>query len=150
MKYKLLSRTGQLDFYTVSQDTEREIPLMSSRVSAGFPSPADDYIELSLDLNKALIDNPSATFYARVKGMSMQDAGIEDGDLLIIDRSRAPYNGATAVCFLNGDFTAKKIKISGTKVWLMPANEAFQPLEVKEDQELIIWGIITYVIKKMG
>ena len=150
MKYKILSRTSKLDFFSVSQDTACDIPLMSSPISAGFPSPADDYIELSLDLNKALIENPSATFYARVKGMSMQDAGIEDGDLLIIDRSRQPYNGATAVCFLDGDFTAKKISIQGNRVWLIPANKNYQPIEVKENQELIIWGIITYVIKKLG
>lgn len=118
-------------------------------IPAGFPSPATDYMDLSLDLNTELVKNPEATFYARVKGYSMRDEGVLDGDVLVIDRSIAPSNGVMAVCYLDGAFTLKKIERRGDKTFLMPANPNFKPIEITESNELIVWGVVTYVIKKI-
>ena len=136
-----------LDIYSASSETELQIPLVSSGISAGFPSPAGDFIDLSIDLNKHLIKHPSSTFYGRVKGQSMKDAEINDGDLLIIDKSLDPIDGKIAVCFIDGEFTIKRIKLEKDACWLMPANEKYKPIKVTSDNELIIWGIVTHVIK---
>lgn len=101
-----------------------------------------------LDLNKALIKNPISTFYGRAKGTSMKDAGVDDGDLLIIDKSLEYKNNALAVCCLNGEFTLKRIKAEGNSLFLVPANEDFCPIEVHEDDEFTVWGIVTYIVKK--
>lgn len=122
-------------------------PIVSLGISAGFPSPAMDFIDLSIDLNKYLIKHPSATYYGRVIGDSMKDAGIDDGDLLIIDRSLEPTNGKIAVCYINGEFTLKKIKIDQDCCWLLPANEKYEPIKVTPDNDFIIWGIVIHVIK---
>lgn len=124
------------------------LPNVGDQIVAGFPSPAEDYLEAMLDLNRMLIKNPSATFYGRVKGNSMKDAGVDPGDLLVIDKSLAYRNNALAVCFLNGEFTLKRIKIEGDTLLLMPANPDFQPIVVKEDADFAVWGIVTYIIKK--
>ena len=129
-------------------DTQMDLPLAENGIVAGFPSPADDFFEVSIDLNKELIKHPSATFYGRVEGDSMRDEGIEDGDLLVIDRSLEPSDGKIAVCFIDGEFTVKKIKIEKDAVWLMPANPDYKPVKVTAENEFIIWGIVTYVIKK--
>lgn len=126
----------------------RELPLAPAGISAGFPSPAGDYMELSIDLNKELIRNPASTFYGRVSGCSMQDIGIEDGDLLVIDKSLPPQDGSIAVCFIDGEFTLKKIKTEKGKLWLMPANKKYSPILVTEDNHFLVWGIVTYTIKK--
>ena len=107
-----------------------------------------DY-EPAKDLNQLLIKNPSATFYGRATGQSMKDAGVDPGDLLMIDKSLEYKNGALAVCFLNGEFTLKRIKRDNNKLWLMPANPEFQPIEVNEEDEFAVWGIVNWVIKKM-
>lgn len=124
------------------------LPNVGSQIVAGFPSPAEDYLEATMDLNKALIKHPASTFYGRVKGMSMIDAGVNDGDLLIIDKSLQYKNNALAVCFINGEFTLKRIKAEGGALFLVPANEDFKPIEVKEDDEFTVWGIVTYIVKK--
>ena len=129
-------------------NSQLTLPNVGKQIVAGFPSPAEDYLEAMLDLNELLIKNPSATFYGRVKGTSMQDAGVDDGDLLVIDKSLAYRNNALAVCFLNGEFTLKRIKIEGDTLLLMPANPDFQPIVVKEDADFAVWGIVTYIIKK--
>jgi len=129
-------------------DTQMDLPLAENGIVAGFPSPADDFFEVSIDLNKELIKHPSATFYGRVEGDSMRDEGIEDGDLLVIDRSLEPSDGKIAVCFIDGEFTVKKIRIEKDAVWLMPANPDYKPVKVTAENEFIIWGIVTYVIKK--
>jgi DNA polymerase V len=133
--------------FSANTTAEVSLPLAESGISAGFPSPAQDYIDLSLDLNKELIANPSSTFYGRVRGESMKDAGIQDGDLLIIDKSLEPQDGDTAVCFIDGEFTLKYIKIEKDAVYLIPANPAFKPIKVTEDNNFCIWGIVTYSIK---
>jgi len=124
-----------------------QLPLVDGGIHAGFPSPAQDYIDISIDLNKELIDNPSSTFYARVKGSSMIDAGISDGDILVIDKSLEPRDGDTAVCFIDGEFTLKYIRIDENAVYLVPANPEFQSIKVTEENNFCIWGIVTYSIK---
>ena len=123
--------------------------LIDQGISAGFPSPADDFKEIRISLDKELVKNEEATFYARVSGDSMQGAGLENGDLLIIDRSIEPSNSKIAICFVDGEFTVKRIKIESKKVYLIPENKKYSPIEINEENELIIWGIVTYVIKKL-
>ncbi len=145
--YKV-KNTTQLDFYSSVIETASEIPLYSTMVSAGFPSPADDYLELSLDLNQYLIKHPSATFYVRVKGDSMVNAGIFDGDLLIVDKSLEPKNDSIVVCVINGEFTVKKLKKSGEKLYLIPRNPEYHPTQISEEMDFQVWGVVTYTIHK--
>ncbi|GAB5465757.1 MAG: translesion error-prone DNA polymerase V autoproteolytic subunit [Candidatus Kapaibacteriales bacterium] len=123
------------------------IPLMPASVPAGFPSPAQDHLDLAIDLNKDLIDNPDATFYGRVSGDSMIGEGIGDGDLMVIDRSVEPKHGHIAVCSIDGDFTLKKIEIDSTGLWLVPSNPKFKRILVKEEDDFIVWGVVKHVIK---
>jgi len=123
--------------------------LAEEGISAGFPSPADDFKEIRISLDKELVKNKDATFYARVDGDSMIGAGLEDGDLLVIDRSLNPENGRIAVCLIDEGFTVKRIKKEKSKIYLMPENKKYKPIELKEGNELIIWGIVEYVIKKI-
>jgi DNA polymerase V len=138
-----------IDIFSADTETSLNLPFVEEGISAGFPSPALDFVELSIDLNKHLIKNPSATFYGRVKGDSLRDAGIHNGDLLIIDRSIQPFNGKIAVCYVDGEFTAKRIKIEKTVIWLIAENEKYQPIQVTKENDFIIWGIVTHVIKNV-
>jgi DNA polymerase V len=146
-KINKIASSPTLDFYSANTETVLELPLVDGGIAAGFPSPAQDYIDLKIDLNKELIANPSSTFYGRVKGASMQDAGIVDGDILVIDKSIKPQDGDTAVCFIDGEFTLKYIKIEPDAVYLIPANPKFQALKVTEENNFCIWGVVTYSIK---
>ena len=148
MKLLKLKQTKKLEFYTAEDGTPMKLPLYESAVEAGFPSPADDYIELKLDLNKHLIQNPSATFYVRVRGHSMVNAGISDGDMLIVDRSLEPKDGDVAVCVLNGEFTVKRIHIRGHNLFLHPENPEYNPILIENDDDFRIWGVVSYVIHK--
>lgn len=141
-----LHSSNELDIYSAQTDEILELPVLQG-ISAGFPSPAMDFIDLSIDLNRHLIKHPSATFYGRVKGESMREAGIGDGDLLIIDKSLNPEHGKIAVCFIDGEFTLKRIHIDNEGLWLMPANEMFKPIFVTAESDLRIWGVVTHVIK---
>tara|TARA_B100000963_G_C22406737_1_gene571360 strand:+ start:87 stop:518 length:432 start_codon:yes stop_codon:yes gene_type:complete len=123
--------------------------LIGQGISAGFPSPADDFKEIRISLDKELIKNHESTFYARVSGDSMIEAGLDDGDLIVIDRSLDPQSGKIAVCFIDGEFTVKRIKKEKDKLFLMPQNKKYKPLEIREENELIIWGIVEFVIKKV-
>lgn len=136
-----------LSIYRVSMEQEMALHLTETGISAGFPSPAQDFMDLSIDLNRELIRNPSSTFYGRVRGDSMTDAGISDGDLLIIDKSLKATDGKIAVCFLDGEFTVKRIKTDADCCWLMPANAKYRPLRVTEENHFLIWGIVIHVIK---
>lgn len=148
MKLIRLKKSGPLEFYSAEGSTPLKLPFYESTVEAGFPSPADDYAELKLDLNKHLIRNPSATFYVRVRGHSMVNAGICDGDMLIVDRSLEPKDGDVAVCVINGEFTVKRIKKSGQQIVLSPENPDFPEMSVTKDDDFRIWGIVSYVIHK--
>ena len=123
--------------------------LIEQGISAGFPSPADDFKEVRISLDRELVKNRDATFYARVSGESMVGAGLDDGDLLVIDRSLDPENGRIAVCLVDGEFTVKRIKKEKNRLYLMPENKKYNHTEIKEENELIIWGVVEYVIKKV-
>lgn len=148
MPFLKLHKGKELEIFSAETETDLELPLLPFPISAGFPSPALDFIDLSIDLNKQLIEHPSATFYGRVKGESMKNAGINDGDLLVIDKSIEPADGKIAVCYLDGEFTLKRIKITLEGVWLMPENESYKPIKIEEGNTLTVWGIVTYIIKK--
>ena len=123
--------------------------LIEQGISAGFPSPADDFKEIRISLDKELVKNKEATFYARVIGDSMVGAGLDDGDLLVIDRSLNPENGKIAICFIDGEFTVKRIKKEKGKFYLLPENKKYEAIELKEENELIVWGLVTFVIKSV-
>ncbi len=123
--------------------------LIENGISAGFPSPADDFKEIRISLDEELIKNKEATFYARVSGDSMQDAGLSDGDLIVIDRALNIENNKICVCYLDGEFTVKRIIKRGRKLYLKPENKNYEEIEIKKDSELIVWGIITFVIKSV-
>lgn len=125
------------------------IPIAESPVHAGFPSPAENFIENKMDLNRALVKNPSSTFFARVKGESMIEDGIDDGDLLIIDKSVDPFDGCLAVCFIDGDFTLKRVRLEDDHLLLIPANKRFKPIKVDKDNNFLLWGVVKYIIKKV-
>lgn len=144
-----LHKGNIIDIFSSNTETELSLPFIDEGISAGFPSPSLDFVDLSIDLNKHLIKHPSATFYGRVKGVSLKNAGIDNGDLLVIDRSLEPVNGKIAVCYIDGEFTAKRIKITKKELWLMPENDDYQPMKIVEDSSLIIWGIVTHVIKSV-
>lgn len=147
MKLRSLHTTTILDFYAPDYSTELELPFVDVGISAGFPSPADDFIELTIDLNRELIKHKDSTFFAKVKGNSMKNAGIFDGDLLIIDKSLEPQDGKIAICQIDGDFTVKRIKKENDVVWLIAENEDYNPIKVTEENELMIWGIVIHSIK---
>lgn len=119
------------------------------RVQAGFPSPAQGEYADSIDLNRTLITNPAATFCARVIGNSMVDAGINEGDLLIIDRSLTPHNGSIAVCFIDGDFTVKRLSMRDDGVYLTPANADFPEIAVGQESNFQVWGVVSHIIKRV-
>ena len=141
-------RPGVLDIHPIDLTSEITISYHNTSIQAGFPSPADDYVESPIDLNKELIPHPVSTFMGRVRGDSMKDAGIFDDDLLIIDKSLKPKNGDIAVCFIDGEFTIKYIKIGPKNVWLVPANDEYTPIKITPENDFIIWGIVMYSIRK--
>ncbi len=149
MKLINLHKTKIIEFYSAETSTNLDLPFVESGISAGFPSPADDFLDISIDLNKELIQNPSATFYGRVKGDSMVDAGLGDGDLLIIDKSLEPVDDKIAVCFIDGEFTVKRIKIERDIIWLIAENKNYKPIKVTSENDFVIWGIVTTVIKSV-
>ncbi|MEC4004122.1 translesion error-prone DNA polymerase V autoproteolytic subunit [Flavobacterium sp. SUN052] len=138
-----------ITFFLPDFENTNELPFIAGGIKAGFPSPAADFDESKISLDNVLVKNREATFYAKASGTSMIGAGIDDGDILVIDRSIEPQNNKVAVCFIDGEFTVKRIIIDKNQVFLMPENEAFQPIKITDDNELIIWGIVTYVIKSV-
>jgi len=139
----------KLIFFHPDQDQQKSLHLVQEGISAGFPSPADDFKELRISIDQEVVRNEEATFYARVSGESMQGAGLDDGDLLVIDRSVEPQHDKIAVCYIDGEFTVKRLKVAADGVFLIPENPKYQPIKVTEENELIIWGIVTYVVKKL-
>lgn len=144
-----IEKKQKLTFFKPDLESKIKIPYVSHGVSAGFPSPALDFMETSIDLNKVLIENEIATFYVQVDGNSMIDAGIQDKDILVVDRSIEPANKKIAICLIDGEFTVKRIKVDVDCLWLMPENSSYSPIRVTEENQLVIWGIVTYVIKRL-
>lgn len=139
----------KVSLFKASIETALPLPLAASGISAGFPSPALDFAEKSIDLNLHLIKHPASTFYGRVRGNSMVGDGISDGDLVVIDKSLDKTNNKIAVCFLNGEFTLKRVQVISGECLLLPANPEFQPIKVSPEEDFIIWGIVTYIIKSI-
>jgi len=137
-----------LEIHIVDLSTSLPLPYADEGIRAGFPSPAQDYMEQAIDLNKELIKHPSSTFYGRVVGDSMKDEGIEEGDILVIDKSLELIDGDLAVCYVDGEFTVKRVSIEGDTVWLVPSNPAYPRIKVTADNDFLVWGIVTYTIKK--
>ena len=147
MKLRSLHSTPILQFYLPDYSSKLELPFFDVGISAGFPSPADDFIELTIDLNHLLVRNKDTTFFAKVKGHSMKNIGIYDGDLLIIDKSLEPQNNKIAVCQIDGEFTVKRIKIEKDIVWLIAENDDYAPIKVTPENDFMIWGIVTSTTK---
>ena len=141
--------TTTLTFFTPENLNTLGAVYFDTGISAGFPSPAEDFKQERLSLDNELIKNKEATFFARVSGQSMIDAGLNDNDLLVIDRSLSPVHNKIAVCFLDGEFTVKRLKVEKDEVWLQPENKNYQPIKITEETDFVIWGIVTNVIKKV-
>ena len=139
-----------LEIKKIEESGDMELQVFDSRVQAGFPSPAQGAFADSVDLNHELINNPASTFCARVIGDSMVDSGINEGDMLIIDRSLEPHNGDIAVCFIDGDFTVKRLLINADGIFMVPANRKYPVIKVPDESNFIIWGIVSHIIKKLN
>lgn len=140
----------KLIFYSADLSTELDLPFATEGIRAGFPSPAQDYMTDSIDLNKELVLHPATTFYARAVGNSMTGFGISESDLLVIDKSIEPVDGDIVVAFIDGEFTLKKIMKDENEcnLWLVPGNEDYPPIKITEENDFIVWGVLTYNIKK--
>ena len=146
---KLKQDCSGLAWYLPANDVDFiELPLYGHKVVAGFPSPADDYIEERLDLNEKLIRNKDATFLLVVQGDSMQNIGIKDGDTLIVDRSLEPKDGKIVIAALDGELTVKRLSIKSTGTWLVPENDHYPPILVREESDIVIWGVVTSAISQ--
>ena len=137
-----------LSIINIETDKKTNTPMFLDSVSAGFPSPATDYMENKLDLNEYLVKHPAATFIVKANGPSMIEAGILSGDLLIVDRSVTPKNDNIVIASVFGDLTVKKLRKKGSALFLVSANNEYSSIEVREEMECFIWGVVTYVIHK--
>lgn len=137
-----------LQIHNIDISTSLPLQYADEGIRAGFPSPAQDYLEQAIDLNKELIKHPASTFYGRVVGDSMRDEGIEEGDILIIDKSLELIDDDLAVCFIDGEFTVKRVRLESNIAWLIPSNPDYPLIKVTKENEFIVWGIVTYTIKK--
>lgn len=142
-------KKSNLTFLNPDFESKIKFLFVKDGVSAGFPSPAADFMEDTIDLNKELSKNPLATFFIKVSGSSMIDAGIDNNDVLVVDRSLEPKNNKIAVCFINGEFTVKRISVKKDEMFLMPENKNYKPIKITSETQIIIWGIVTYVIKSV-
>ena len=143
-----MSEKNIISIINIEADKKTNTPMFLDSVSAGFPSPATDYMENKLDLNEYLVKHPAATFIVKANGPSMIEAGILSGDLLIVDRSVTPKNDNIVIASVFGDLTVKKLRKKGSALFLVSANNEYSSIEVKEEMECFIWGVVTYVIHK--
>ena len=137
-----------LEIHSIDISTSLPLQYADEGIRAGFPSPAQDYMEQAIDLNKEIIKHPASTFYGRVVGDSMRDENIEEGDILVIDKSLELMDDDLAVCFIDGEFTVKRVRLETDAAWLIPANPDYPRIKVTADNDFIVWGIVTYTIKK--
>ena len=144
-----MSVSKKIKFFLTDASGIQKHPFFSGGIKAGFPSPAADFEENKISLDKSLVKNTEATFYAKAVGNSMTGAGIDDGDILVIDRSLEPVHHKIAVCLIDGEFTVKRIKKDGEALFLMPENSNYKPIEINLHTDFTVWGIVTYVIKKV-
>ena len=147
-KLKNIHKTQELSFYSLDNDL-LSIPFYESKVPAGFPSPAADFMDLDLNLQEYLVQHPSATFCVRVTGDSMQNAGIFSGDVMVVDRALEPKNNTIVLAVLDGEFTVKRIQKKGRQLFLKPENEMFKPIQITEEMDFKVWGVVTHIIHKV-
>jgi DNA polymerase V len=134
------------EIFGFEKRTKQEIPLFLANIKAGFPSPADDYVDMKLDLNEFIVKHPAATFFVRVEGESMINAGIFSGDILVVDRALEPADKKIVIAHINGELTVKRIRMNGNEIFLVPENPEFEPIKVGREDGLGIWGVVTYVL----
>lgn len=139
---------AQLEFFRADTSFSGPRPLAESRPSCGFPSPAEDYLENAIDLNRTLIQDKEATFYGRVRGNSMEDANIREGDVLVIDRSLQPQNNSIVLCVLHGEFAVRRLIKRNGSITLYPASLKYQPTPITPEMDFSVWGVVTYIIHK--
>lgn len=137
-----------VEIFKAEAATVLPLPIYLTSVQAGFPSPAEDFLDRTLDLNELLIAHPAATFFVRVAGDSMRNAGISSGDILVVDRALQAADNKIVIAIVNGEFTVKRLKIREGKISLAPENPAYPILEMKEGNDFQVWGVVTYVIHK--
>ena len=147
-KTNIKNRNG-LEVFVPEHKSGIRLPLFTNAISAGFPSPADDFIDKRLDINEYVVKNPNATFYVKVHGQSMINAGIYDGDILVVDRSLEPQSNRIVIGVVNGEFTVKRIIRKSGKLYLKPENEQFKPIEITEEMDFKIWGVVTFTLHKL-
>lgn len=133
---------------TQGEDNPAEIPAQLERVVAGWPSPAEDYIDQRLNLHNYVVKNPAATYFVWASGDSMLDAGIHDGDLLVVDRSTPVTSGRVVIASVNGELTVKYFRQDKGRTWLLPGNSGYEPIEILGTDDACIWGVVTYVLHK--
>lgn len=138
-----MEKEKSIVFYIAETNIELSLDYVDGGIKAGFPSPAQDYLDSAIDLNKELVKHPESTFYGKIKGNSMQDARLYDGDIVVIDKSIRPLNGDIVVCSIDGEFTIKIFEREGDIIWLIPANPAYSRIKVTKDNDFRIWGVVT-------
>ena len=148
MKLKFLNSNKQLSFYLMKNAKLSSVPVLGDAVPAGFPSPAEDYLDMDLNLHDYLVRNPAATFCVRVSGDSMVSADIKSGDVMVIDRALDPTNNSIVLAVLNGEFTVKRIKKRANELYLIADNEQYQPMKITKDVDFQVWGVVTFIIHK--
>jgi DNA polymerase V len=136
-------------YFPTSHSTSAPVRLYEHTVPAGFPSPAADFPERTLDLNEFIVKRPSATFFVKVMGDSMQNAGMYDGDIIVVDKSLRAVHGNIVLAMLQGEFTVKRLHYEGKKVFLRPENEKYQPLEITPEMDFMVWGVVIHVLHKL-
>jgi len=146
LKLKKLHKTKSLEFYAAEVGKSLQTSYFEDGVSAGFPSPATDYLDAKLDLNDLLVEHPSATYFVRVIGDSMIGAGIVSGDLLVVDKSLEVTNNCIVVAYFDGDFTVKRIKKTKTKIFLKAENDNYKPIEITKDMDFVVFGVVAHAI----
>ena len=139
----------KITIFKADTTTPLPLPFAEQGIKAGFPSPAQDYVEQSIDLNKVLIKHPASTFFAKVDGDSMQESFIMNGDIAVIDKSLEVREGCKVVAFIDGEYVMKTIKIGKGEIYLIPENPDYPTITVTPDQQFLIWGVVTYVIHKL-
>ena len=139
-------KKNQISFLKINSEELKDFPVYENAVQCGFPSPADDFLDLDINLNDYLVKHKSATFCVKVNGSSMDGVGIHSGDVLIVDRAESVQNNSIVLAVIDNEFTVKSIKKNAGKLYLNPANDNYKPIEITEDMNFHIWGVVTFVI----
>jgi DNA polymerase V len=148
MKIRNLRKGKDFSFYTLEQMQLDEIKLAEPMVSAGFPSPADDFVEMELNIHDYIVKNKDATFCVKVEGNSMTKADIHSGDILIVDRSLEPEHNNIVLAVIDGEFTVKRLAVNNGSLYLSPENDNFTPIKITKEMDFLVWGVITHIIHK--